>query len=305
MVSVVTAALTWGALAAGFVFALAAVVRMAAPDAGIDEVRGVILLPPEVTRTIITLFVLAVFVLLADVVRRSRSRRGEGGGLMDRAFEAPRIPAWLRALTQILSILGFMTFAYLLSRTGALSGLLSLGAAVGPGGVPGLTGDGPVLAPPLFIWTFGVLALAAGLGTLALAMWVALGDRPAPSAALDDEAGEESPEPLQTAVEDSLEDLRAEPDPRRAIIRCYARFERVAATSGVARPPWATPMEFMREALYRLPVPRAAVPTLTGLFELARFSQHALGTGERDRAVAALDEIRAAVAPREPDAGAR
>ncbi len=300
--SVVTASFTWAALAAGFVLALAAVLRMAAPDAGVDEVRGVIHLPAEVTRTIVTLFVLAVFILLADVVRRSRSRRGEGGGLMDRAVEVPRIPAWLRAVTQILSILGFMAFAYLLSRSGALSGLLSLGAGGAPGGPAGLAEEGPVLAPPLIIWTFGVLAVAAGLGALALAMWVALGDRPARPQNQDDDAGAESSPPLQSAVDDSLEDLRADPDARRAIIRCYARFERVAAGSGVERQPWATPMEFMREALGRLPVPRTAVPTLTGLFEVARFSQHALGVGERDRALLALDEIRAAVAPREADA---
>jgi hypothetical protein len=221
---------------------------------------------------------------------------------MDRAVEVPRIPAWLRALTQILSLLGFMAFAYLLSRSGALSGLLSLGAGGVPGDVGGLTGEGTVLAPPVFIWTFGILAVAAGLGTLALALWVAMGDRRAASRAEDDDADAEPAGPLRAAVDDSLEDLRAEPDARRAIIRCYARFERVAEGSGVARPPWATPLEFMREALGRLPVPGTAVPTLTGLFELARFSQHALGAGERDRALHALDEIRAAVAPRQADA---
>ena len=101
--------------------------------------------------------------------------------------------------------------------------------------------------------------------------------------------------PLEAAVDDSVEDLRAEPDARRAIVRCYARFERAAAASGVERKPWSTPMEFMREALRRLPLPRTAVPTLTGLFELARFSHHPLGPSERDRALAALDEIRTAM----------
>ncbi len=111
--------------------------------------------------------------------------------------------------------------------------------------------------------------------------------------------------PLEAAVDDSVEDLRAEPDPRRAIVRCYARFERAAAASGVERKPWSTPMEFMREALRRLPLPRTAVPTLTGLFELARFSHHPLGPSERDRALAALDEIRTAMRATESDAAAR
>jgi hypothetical protein len=63
-------------------------------------------------------------------------------------------------------------------------------------------------------------------------------------------------------------------------------------------------MEFMREALGRLPVPRAAVPVLTGLFERARFSHHPLGAPERDRALAALDEIRMAIERRDGDAPA-
>ena len=49
----------------------------------------------------------------------------------------------------------------------------------------------------------------------------------------------------------------------------------------------------------------AAVPALTGLFELARFSHHPLGTPERDRALAALDEIRTAIEEREGNAPAR
>ena len=46
------------------------------------------------------------------------------------------------------------------------------------------------------------------------------------------------------------------------------------------------------------------MPTLTGLFELARFSDHALGPPERDRAVDALREIRGALVAREGDADA-
>jgi hypothetical protein len=51
-----------------------------------------------------------------------------------------------------------------------------------------------------------------------------------------------------------------------------------------------------------LPMPRAAVPALTGLFELARFSHHTLGPRERDRALDALHEIRTAMDARRDDA---
>jgi hypothetical protein len=79
----------------------------------------------------------------------------------------------------------------------------------------------------------------------------------------------------------------------------------VAADSGLARKPWLTPMEFLREALERLPIPRAAAGVLTGLFELARFSDRALGSRERGQALDALDEIKTAIEERAADAVAR
>ncbi len=157
-----------------------------------------------------------------------------------------------------------------------------------------MPGGAPERAPAIFSWIFGGLALAAGLGALGLALWVALADRPVREEE-EELVGANPAGPLEAAVDESLEDLRAESDPRRAIVRCYARFERAAADSGHARRPWLTPSEFMHEVLARLSLPRAAVPTLTGLFELARFSHHALGPRERDRAVDALHEIRRAM----------
>jgi hypothetical protein len=58
----------------------------------------------------------------------------------------------------------------------------------------------------------------------------------------------------------------------------------------------------MREALARLAVSRTAVPALTGLFELARFSDHPLGAPDRERALEALDTIRASMEAGERDA---
>ena len=296
----VTPALVWAPLAASFVIGLAAVIRMATPEsvAG-DTVTGSIRLPQALTATIVTLFALAALVVLTDLLRRAMSRRREEDEEEALGPEPPRIPAWLRTLTQILTLVYFIVVAYLLWR-GAIPLVEMLaqrgaGSAIGDAAAP----PGPV-APPLVTWTFGALALAVALGALALALWVAFGERLA--VWWHGAPADEPPEPLAAAVEESLDDLRAESDPRRAIIRCYARFERVASNSGVTRHPWLTPMEFMREALGRLPVPRAAVPVLTGLFERARFSHHPLGPPERDRALAALDEIRTAIERRDGNA---
>ena len=198
----------------------------------------------------------------------------------------------MQALAQILSLVNFLVVAYLLWKNVLpLGHLMSLGQGGGAGS--GLARDASPDAPFLVTWTFAVLALVAASGALALALWFISGDRLARWWEREDD--DPAPPVLAEAVEESLEDLRTEPEARRAIIRCYARFERAAAVSGLERMPWHTPMEFMREVLSRLPAPQGAVRALTGLFELARFSDRALGPGERDRALDALDNIKAAI----------
>jgi hypothetical protein len=260
-------------------------------------------LPREVTATILTLFGLAAAVLLAHLMRRAWSRRAPDEAEPEGRLLANPVSPWVRVVRQVLGLLYFVLLAYLLSRGGiSIDAIMALGAGAGAIG-PGAGADAAAAsAPPLVTWSFGILALAAALGALALAVWVSLGSG---LIRREDGGGPAMPAAIESAVEDSVEDLRGEPDARRAIIRCYARFERAAADSGVPRTPWSTPMEFMREALRRLPVSRTAVPTLTGLFELARFSHHPLGPSERDRALEALEEIKTAIGATESDAAAR
>jgi hypothetical protein len=92
-----------------------------------------------------------------------------------------------------------------------------------------------------------------------------------------------------------LDDLRAEPDPRVAIIRAYDRFERALADVRAPRAPWQTPAEFMRTTLVRLPIPVPPVERLTTLFEVARFSDRPLGAEARTAACDCLDEITTAL----------
>jgi hypothetical protein len=293
----VTSLLAWSGLTAAFVLALAAVVRMTGPAAGGTPVTGVIRLPEVVTAVVATLFGLAVSVFLIDLIRRALAN-AKRQAADEPADERAPTPTWLRRLGLIMSLVNVIVLAYLWRRA-----LLEGGLFAGLGGLTsglGLPAADPETAPPIVNWVFGALALAAGLGAFGFALWIAFGDRL--DREHDDEVAAETPPALEAAVDESLDDLRAEPDSRRAIVRCYARFERVAADSGLARKPWLTPMEFMREVLLRLPVPRGAVPSLTGLFELARFSDHALGPRERDRALDALHEIRAAMDARRDDA---
>ena len=285
--------MTWPLLAASLVLGLAALVRIAGPaGASGDDITGAIRLPWAVTAAIAVLFTLASLVFMAGVLRRMRSRRHGEDDLAGAGIDTPRRQPWLQALSQILSLVNFLVIGYLLWKNVIpLEGLMGLGQGAGVGGME--LPEPPPNAPFLITWTFALLALAAAGAALAFAVWFTTGDRLARWWEREDE--EPAPPPLAEAVEESLEDLRSEPDARRAIIRSYARFERAAAATGLKRRPWQTPMEFMGEALSHLPAPRTAVQALTGLFELARFSERALGIGERDRALDALDDIKTAI----------
>jgi hypothetical protein len=94
------------------------------------------------------------------------------------------------------------------------------------------------------------------------------------------------------AVDESLDDLRAETDPRRAVIAAYARLERVLANHGVARRPSEAPLEYLARILASLQVGDEAVATLTHLFERAKFSQHAVGPEMKEQAISALVTVR-------------
>jgi hypothetical protein len=97
------------------------------------------------------------------------------------------------------------------------------------------------------------------------------------------------------AVDDSIHDIESEPDPRRAIIRAYARMEAVLARSGVPRRPSETPFEYIEAALRQLLVPAAPVRSLTELFEIARFSERRLDGSMKQRAIDCLLEVRFAL----------
>src|SRR4029453_3597185 len=111
MVSGVMPALPWSLLAASLVMGLAALVRMADPTAlGTDSLTGAVRLAEGLTRTIVALFTLAALVFLVDLVRRIRSRRSEEGEAA-LAPEPPRVPAWLRAVTQVATLADFVFLA--------------------------------------------------------------------------------------------------------------------------------------------------------------------------------------------------
>jgi hypothetical protein len=98
---------------------------------------------------------------------------------------------------------------------------------------------------------------------------------------------------LDEVLADSLDDLRADPDPRRAVIRAYARMEQTFAAYGVPRGESQAPLEYMERALDGLNVSGFAVKRMTQLFSREKFSPHEVDTAMKDQAIEALVGLRA------------
>jgi hypothetical protein len=97
---------------------------------------------------------------------------------------------------------------------------------------------------------------------------------------------------VSLALDESLDDLRNEPDLRRAIIAAYARMERALAHAGTPRLPSEAPLEYLERALRELDTSADAVRRLTDLFEWAKFSHHEPMPEMRDEAIDALVALR-------------
>ena len=97
---------------------------------------------------------------------------------------------------------------------------------------------------------------------------------------------------LARALDESLDDLRTDPDLRRAIIAAYARMERALEAAAMPRHPAEAPFEYVERVLESLDASAASVRRLTVLFEWAKFSQHEPEPVMRDEAIAALIAVR-------------
>lgn len=99
-------------------------------------------------------------------------------------------------------------------------------------------------------------------------------------------------EEVADSLEDSLDDLRAEADARRAVIAAYARLEQALAASGISRSRHETAEEHVTRVLGRLEVDDGLVTRLAELFAEAKFSHHPVDETMKEEAIAALAQIR-------------
>ena len=214
----------------------------------------------------------------------------------DLTGEVPRRRGPLRSIVSLLisiALLGLFVRAFSGSR--GEDGVLPL-PRTGDG--PGSDADNATRYDPEFaVWP--VVAVLTLLAVAGLAVWLSARSRRAargPSTAPPAEA-------LADVLDETLDDLRAERDPRRAVIAAYARMERALAASGLARRDVEAPEEYLGRVLEEIEVSSRAAGRLTALFAWARFSVHDVRPEMKDEAIETLEqvqhELRAAEAARE------
>jgi len=97
---------------------------------------------------------------------------------------------------------------------------------------------------------------------------------------------------FESLLDETLDDLYANADPRAAIISAYARMEKLFASAGLPRHPHEAPLEYLGRALGELRASGAALGRLTGLFQRAKFSSHEVDESMRTEAIEALTQVR-------------
>jgi hypothetical protein len=170
----------------------------------------------------------------------------------------------------------------------------------GEGFEPGGPGAGPtdpvvpgVAAPdPTALMVAAVvLAVLAVVALAVVVRWRVL-DRPS------DVAATERSLATQAALDVSLDALRREPDPRRAVIVAYGAMESCLAKAGFGRHRSEAPLEYLRRVLHVSRLADDHLRTITALFQHARFSNHPVLESMRTEAIDALGGVRAAIGER-------
>lgn len=271
----------------------------------------IIHLPDWITGAIVAVLATAALIVLAPLMPKGR-RRPKDDEPPEVSYDPPKftvgalIMLVLLAVAPLCLILAAVWFSHDLPSSSHPPAPAPLSEAPAgqepppPSGPPGPAEAARVhsTAANAILATVAIVFAVVALG---IVLWFRFGDRLArrPINPLREQA-----RALDSAVGQALEDLRLEPNVRRAIVTCYARFERSLNAAGYGRRPSDTPIETMHRALQHLRLPDDAVNTLTRLFEIARFSLRDVTAVDRDAAWQALVLVKAHLEERGGDASA-
>jgi hypothetical protein len=139
-------------------------------------------------------------------------------------------------------------------------------------------------------WPLLILFAALAVAAVALTSYRRRRSGPRPAS---DEAADAAAAPLAAALAAGARALHEDPDPRAAIIGCYAAMERSLADAGSPPRLADTPAEVLGRATASGLVRSPWAGTLTGLFRRARYSSHPMTEADRAAAIGALAQVRA------------
>jgi hypothetical protein len=263
----------------GVVLLLAVVALASRPGAG----TGAPLLSADPARLVIdvTFYLLVVLLLLVLVV--------VVWALWPRPDDEPlQLPPRRRwALSTVMTALLAIGVAIWLRAGGHLARPSFLGAGGGGGaGRPAALGA-PVRAAGQagFDWFAAAIVAVLLAGAAVLAWWLLLRPRRRTP-------GQRALARLLAVLDDAIEDVLGEADPRRAVIAAWTRLERVLSRHGVPRHDSEAPFEYAARAGAAIGVEAVSLERLADLFEWARFSLHEVTPAMRQEALDGLLAVR-------------
>lgn len=219
--------------------------------------------------------VVASFLVVTQVVTGRRTSR------------PTRAPLWAQFLTLVIVVMSVV----LLQKAGILDRFQDDSrdriAQEDVNARPARDADGDVTRSTALGVVVTIVLVLVLTGILALTLSVLRRQRGAPTVTEDPET-----EALLHGVDAGIEDLSTIADPRAAVIACYARMESSLAAVGLALSPAEAPLEFLGRVLTERNVLESSASRLTSLFELARFSEHAVDESQRADALGCLRDIR-------------
>jgi hypothetical protein len=214
-----------------------------------------------------------VYVLAGHKVHAARPRRGR----------------W-NLVTLMLSFFAALVIVWVLSRTGFINRLQKLehnlaNGRQSPGKPVHLKAAGKNVRNPHLRWDELVVFIA--LIAAGVLVYVSRLTNRAPKPWRFDRR-----EDVSLAIDESIEDLRNDPNLRRAIVAAYARMEHALGRAGLPRHPSEAPFEYVERALGSLETSSDSAQRLTTLFERAKFSHHEPAPEMRNEAIDALVAVR-------------
>jgi len=139
-------------------------------------------------------------------------------------------------------------------------------------------------------WPLLVLFAVAAFAAAALITYRRRQTIPRPAS---EDASDPAAATLAAALAAGARALHEDPDPRTAIIGCYAAMERSLADAGSPPRMADTPAEVLSRATASGLVRSAWATMLTGLFRRARYSSHPMTEADRAASIEALAQVQA------------